>query len=415
MMAGDAGGNRALPFSGDDPPVSGGLPLAGVRVLDLSRVLAGPYCTMLLADLGADVIKVERPGAGDETRSWGPPFVGDEASYYLAVNRGKRSVALDLADPRVATVLRRLVASSDIVVENFRAGVADRLGVGYEALRAVRADLIYCSITGFGSAREPLGRPGYDFIVQAESGLMSITGDPKGPPTKVGVAVVDVLCGLHAAAGILAALHERDQTGTGRRLEVSLLDSALASLVNVAQAALVTGAEAGRFGNAHASIVPYEPFETASGWIAVAAPNDSLWRRLCEACERPDLLADSRLATNPGRVEHRDEVVVALAATFRTRAAEDWLARLEARGVPCGIVRGVHEAFEAADAAGDPATMVVEHPTIGELRLVRGAVRLGGGDRVGTAPAHPPILGEHTAEVLAEVGVDPAELSAQGT
>lgn len=424
------------------PEDSGRLPLAGVRVLDLSRVLAGPYCTMVLADLGADVIKIERPGIGDETRSWGPPFVGGEASYYLAVNRGKRSVALDLADPRVGPVLRRLVASSDIVVENFRAGVADRLGVGYEALRAVREDLIYCSITGFGSGREPVGRPGYDFIAQAESGLMSVTGDPDGPPTKVGVAVVDVLCGLHAAAGILAALHERNLTGAGRRLEVSLLDSALASLVNVAQAALVTGAEPGRFGNAHASIVPYQPFETASGWIAVAAANDSLWRRLCAACERPDLLGDARLATNPGRVEHRAELVAALTETFRTRTAEDWLVRLEAQGVPCGIVRGVYEAFEAAAAAGDPATVVVEHPTLGELRLVRGAVRLGDGEGVGAVPAgrparagggaraggappqtppaggpapppaHPPLLGEHTAEVLREVGVDPADLRA---
>jgi crotonobetainyl-CoA:carnitine CoA-transferase CaiB-like acyl-CoA transferase len=387
-------------------------PLAGVRVLDLSRVLAGPYCTMLLADLGADVIKVERPGAGDETRSWGPPFAGGEATYYLAVNRGKRSVALDLADPLARPAVQRLLAGSDVVVENFRAGVADRLGVGYEASRELRADLVYCSITGFGSGREPRGRPGYDFIAQAECGLMSITGDPEGPPAKAGVALVDVLCGVHAAAGILAALRDREQTGTGRRLEVSLLDSGLASLVNVAQAALVTGAEARRYGNAHPSIVPYEPFETASGWIAVAAANDALWRRLCQACDRPDLLADERLATNPGRVEHREEVVRALAETFRARPADDWLADLEAHGVPAGKVRGVHEAFEAAAAAGDPATIAVEHPGIGELQLARSPIRLERGDV--RRPIAPPLLGQHTVEVLGEIGVDPDELIAAG-
>jgi crotonobetainyl-CoA:carnitine CoA-transferase CaiB-like acyl-CoA transferase len=378
-------------------------PLTGVRVLDFSRVLAGPYCTMLLADLGADVIKIERPGEGDETRTWGPPFADGEATYYLSLNRGKRSVAIDLADVRSAPVIERLVASSDAVVENFRAGVAERLGVGYAALSRLRPDIVYCSITGFGSRREPPGRPGYDFVIQAESGLMSITGDRDAPPSKVGVALDDVLCGVHAAVGIVAALGERQRTGAGRRLEVSLLDSGLASLVNVAQAALVTGEEARRYGNAHPSIVPYEPFETASGWIAVAAPNDGLWRRLCEACERADLLADERLATNPGRVEHRDAVVSELGSTFRARTAEEWLARLDQHGVPAGKVRGVREAFEAAAAAGDPATVTVQHPTIGELQLARSPIRLfGTPDRLDP----PPLLGQHTAEVLGELGID---------
>jgi len=384
--------------------------LTGVRVLDLSRVLAGPYCTQLLADLGADVIKVERPGDGDETRSWGPPFAGGVATYYLSLNRGKRSIAIDLADPRARPAIERLVSTADVVIENFRAGVAERLGLGYEALRGLREDLVYCSITGFGSGREPRSRPGYDFIVQAECGLMSITGDPDGPPTKAGVAVVDVLCGLHAAVGILAALTERARTGAGRRLEVSLLDAALASLVNVAQAALATGEEARRYGNAHASIVPYEPYLTASGWIAVAAPNDGLWRRLCEACERPDLLADPRIETNPGRVEHRAALTATLAQTFRTRTAEEWLARLDQVGVPAGKVRGVHEAFEAAAAAGDSATVLVEHPTIGELSLTRSPIRIEG--HPGDAAAAPPLLGQHTVEVLAEIGIDASELLA---
>jgi crotonobetainyl-CoA:carnitine CoA-transferase CaiB-like acyl-CoA transferase len=387
-------------------------PLTGIRVLDLSRVLAGPYCTMVLADLGADVIKLERPGVGDETRTWGPPFAGGEATYYLAVNRGKRSIALDLADPRTRPALERLVSSSDVVVENFRAGVARRLGLDYDALTAIREDLIHCSITGFGSGRNPPDRPGYDFVAQAESGLMSITGSPDGPPTKVGVAVIDVLTGCHAAMGILSALHGQKTTGGGRKLEVSLLDTGLASLINVAQAVLSTGVEARRYENAHQSIVPYEPFETADGWLAVAAANDGLWFALCRALDRPDLAADERYATNPGRVEHRNELVRALGETFRTRAADDWLVSLAKQGVPAGKVRGVREAFEAAAEAGEPATMRLDHPTIGSLELVRSPIRVH--PEPAAPPTPPPLLGQHTVEILRELQVDPEPLLAAG-
>ncbi len=378
-------------------------PLAGVRVLDLSRVLAGPYCTMLLADLGADVIKVERPGAGDETRTWGPPFAEGEATYFLSINRGKRSIELDLGDPARGPALERLLQSADVVIENFRAGGAERLGLDYESVRRLRPDIVYCSITGFGSGRQPPGRPGYDFVVQAECGLMSVTGDPSGPPMKVGVAVVDVLCGLHAAAGILAALRERERTSSGRRIEVSLLESGLAALVNVAQAALSTGVEAERYGSAHPSIVPYEPFEAADGWIAVAAPNDGLWSRLCEAIERPDLAALERFATNPGRVRNREELVRELSSTFRARPAAEWLARLAEHGVPAGKVRGVGEAFAAAAEAGEPATIEVDHPTIGRLPLARSPIRLGRPDE--SSPLPPPLLGQHTEEILRELGL----------
>ncbi len=408
----------SLPQEGPSAPAGGarsdaaGAPLAGIRVLDLSRVLAGPYCTMVLADLGAEVVKVERPGTGDETRTWGPPFVGGEATYHLSINRGKRSVALDLADPRAAPVVARLVQSSEVLIHNFRFGVADRLGLDYDAVRRLREDVVYCSITGFGSARRPEGRAGYDFVVQAESGLMSITGDPAGVPMKVGVAVVDVLTGLHAAAGILAALRDRERSRAGRRIEVSLLDSGLASLVNVAQAALSTGQEAARYGNAHPSIVPYEPFPAADGWIAVAAPNDGLWRALCSALDRPELIDDERFAGNPGRVAHRIELVAELSNSFRSRSAEEWLRRLDAAGVPAGKVRGVRDAFDAAGAAGDPATIVVDHASLGPLELTRSPIRLT--PTPPTRPLAPPLLGQHTREVLGELGFDADALIESG-
>ena len=265
---------------------------------------------MVLADLGADVVKVERPGVGDETRTWGPPFVEGESAYFLAVNRGKRSIELDLSSEPGRAAFMRLAARADVVVENFRAGGAEALEVGYEQVRPVNPRLVYCSITGFGD-REPAGRPGYDFVIQAESGLMSITGEPGGAPSKVGVAVVDVLAGLNAAIAILAGLRRRDRTGKGEHVEVSLLDSALSGLVNVAQNVLVTGEEAGRYGNTHRSVAPYQPLRAKGGLVAIAAANDGLFEKLCGALERNDLLGDPRFATNAERVEHRAELAEA--------------------------------------------------------------------------------------------------------
>jgi crotonobetainyl-CoA:carnitine CoA-transferase CaiB-like acyl-CoA transferase len=374
-------------------------------VIDLSRVLAGPYCTMVLADLGAEVIKVERPGSGDETRSWGPPFAGGEAAYYLSVNRGKRSCAIDLSHEEGRALALELCAGADAVIENFKVGGADRLGVGYEQVRERNPAVVYCSITGFGSRREPPGRPGYDFVAQAESGLMSITGPAEGPPFKAGVALVDVLAGLHAAVAIAAGI----RAGTGARIEVPLLDAGLAGLVNVAQNALVTGRAPQRHGNAHPNIVPYQDFETASGRMAVAAANDGLFGAMCGVLGREELARDERFATNPARVANRAELIPLLAERLRERPAEDWVAALDAAGVPVGKVRSVPEALASAAAAGRPATTSVEHPTAGALELVASPI-WGPTD---SAPATaPPLLGEHTEVVLRELGRTDEEISA---
>jgi crotonobetainyl-CoA:carnitine CoA-transferase CaiB-like acyl-CoA transferase len=377
-------------------------PLHGVRVVDLSRVLAGPYCTMVLADLGADVVKVERPEGGDETRAWGPPFAGGESAYYLSANRGKRSCAIDLSQREGRELALELCAGASAVVENFKSGGAERLGLGYEHVRERSPAVVYCSITGFGSDRTPRGRPGYDFIAQAESGLMSVTGPEDGAPSKVGVALVDVLAGLHAAVAVAAAL----RAGEGARIEVPLLDSGLAGLVNVAQGALVTGRAPERHGNAHPNIVPYQDFDTASGRIAVAAGNDGLFRALCGAIGRDDLAADERFRTNADRVERRSELIPELQATFAGDDAESWLQALDDAGVPAGKVRTVPEALAAAAEAGRPATVEVAHPTAGELSLVASPIWSPSGDE----PSPPPLLGEHTAEVLEELGRSPSEV-----
>jgi len=384
-------------------------PLDGIRVVDFSRVLAGPYCTMMLADLGADVVKVERPGEGDETRSWGPPFAGGEAAYFLAVNRSKRSIAVDLKQPEGRALALHLCAQADVVLENFRPGTAERLGLDATAVQNRNPRVVYCSITGFGR-RGSRDRPGYDFVVQAESGLMAVTGDPDGPPMKAGVALVDVVTGLHAAVAIVAALRARDATGTGERIEVSLLDSAFSALVNVAQNALVTGEEPGRFGNAHPSIAPYQPFRASDGWVAVAAANDGLFARLCRVLGRAELADDERFRTNEARVRNRAELLPLLEHDFASRSADAWVAALDEAGVPAGKIRGVLEGLRAAE----PATIRVTHPTAGTLELVAPPFELAAEP---PTPTPPPLLGEHTREVLAELGLRAeliAELEARG-
>jgi crotonobetainyl-CoA:carnitine CoA-transferase CaiB-like acyl-CoA transferase len=368
-------------------------PLAGLVVADFSRVLAGPFATMLLGDLGADVVKVEHPGGGDETRAWGPPYLGEASTYYLAVNRNKRSVALDLKSGPGREAARALAGRADVLVENFKAGTLERLGLGFDEVARDNPGLVWCSISGFGrGAGAEL--PGYDFLVQAMSGLMSITGPAGGEPTKVGVALVDVLTGLYAFGGVLAALHERERTGRGQRVEVSLLASALASLVNQASSFLCTGGVPRAMGNRHPSITPYETLATADRPLVVAVGNDGQFGRLCRVLGLPGLAVDPRFASNADRVANRDALAALLEEALAARGAGDWVAALAEAGVPCGLVNDVGEAFALAERLGlDPVA------DAGGVPVVADPIRLS------ASPASyrlaPPALGEHTAEVLA--------------
>ncbi|GGU94891.1 CoA transferase [Streptomyces litmocidini] len=378
------------------PPTGGAL--SGIVVADFGRVLAGPYMTMLLADLGADVIKIERPGSGDDTRAWGPPFAAGEATYFLGVNRNKRSVSLDLTDPEDLAAARAIVDRADVLVENFRPGTMEKLGLGYEELRAGNPGLVYCSVTGFGTA-EGARLPGYDLLVQAMGGLMSVTGEPDGRGTKAGVALVDVVTGLHAGLGVLAALRHRERTGEGQRVEVSLLGSLLSALTNQAAAHLGAGVVPRAMGNRHPSIAPYEVFEARDRPLVLAVGNDRQFGALCERLGLPELAGDPRFATNTARVAHREELVEALAGPLGTRTADAWFEELTAAGVPCGPINDLAAAFDLADrlglaprvpeAAAGPGQ--VAHPV--RLDVTPPSYR-----------AAPPRLGEHTDDVLAELG-----------
>ena len=376
-------------------------PLSGIRVADFTRVLAGPLATMLLADLGADVIKVERPGTGDDTRTWGPPFVDVDAAYFLSLNRNKRSVALDLQTAEGAEAARRLALSADVVVENFRPGLMAHFGLDHPTLASERPDLVYCSLVAFGEEGESAARPGYDIIVQALSGLMSFTGQPGGEPTKVGVALLDVICGLYAANGILAALLERERTGRGRRIVVSLYGSSLAAMVNQAANYLLGGLVPGPLGNQHPNIVPYQLFEAADRPFILAAGNDRMFERTCEVLGRPDLPADERFATNEARVHNRDTLIPVLAEAFRVRTAAEWLGALETAGVPSSPVLRMDEVFATPEGAG--MVQEVLDPVRGTLRLVADPIRLDGA--LPPVRRSPPHLGEHTEEILRELGL----------
>ncbi|HEX8518011.1 MAG TPA: CoA transferase [Pseudonocardia sp.] len=383
--------------------------LDGIVVADFGRVLAAPYATMLLGDLGAEVVKVERPGSGDDTRAWGPPFAPDgTATYFQSVNRNKRSLAADLADPADRPALLALVRRADVLVENFRPGALDRHGLGWEQVHALNPRLVYCSVTGFGAGKGA-ALPGYDLLAQAVGGLMSVTGPEPGQPVKAGVAVVDVLTGLHATVGILAALRARDRTGVGQRVEVNLLSCLLSSLVNQAAGYTAAGVVPGILGNRHPSITPYEVYPTADRPLAVAVGNDRQFAAFCTGLGRPELADDPRFATNPDRVAHREALAGIVTSAMARRTADAWFATLSALGVPCGPVNDVAEAFDLAAELGLEARVTVGDGSGDDgdaVDLVANPIGLSA-----TPPAYrrrPPRTGEHTAELRAWLG-DPAD------
>ena len=384
-------------------------PLSGLRVLDLTRVLAGPFCSMILGDMGAEVIKIEEPGKGDDTRSW-PPFLGGEATYFLSVNRNKQSLTLNLKAPEGRELLKRLVKKSDVVLENFRTGTMERLGLGYVTLKKVNPRLVYCAISGFGESGPEAARAGYDLIVQAESGLMDITGFEDGPPVKVGTSIADLVAGMSAAHGITLALLARTRTKKGQKVEISMLDAMAALLTYQAGIYFGTGAKPSRRGNKHPSIVPYEVFKAADAYLTLGVANNSLWERCCTAMERPDLVKDSRYAREADRVQNRATLVPLLNDVLGGRTADEWLKRFEAVGVPAGRIRTVAEVCESEHLKARGMIVTLPHPKAGNLRVLGVPVRLHA--TPGKAATAPPLLGQHTERVLRTVlGVGKGEVA----
>ena len=386
--------------------------LGHIRVLDLSRVLAGPWCSQNLADLGADVIKIERPGSGDDTRAWGPPYAKDaqgnntsEAAYYLSANRGKRSVTVDIASAEGQALVRELARHSDVVLENFKVGHLKRYGLDYASLKAIKPDLVYCSITGFGQDGPYAHRAGYDFLIQGMGGLMSVTGErdelPGGGPQKAGVALTDLMTGMYATIAVLAALTHRDRTGEGQYIDMALLDTQVAMLANVGSNYLNSGKPPKRWGNAHANIVPYQTFACMDGHIIVASGNDGQYQKFVEAGGRPELAHDPRFATNPLRVQNRDVLVPLLAEMVATRRRDEWIAMLEEVGVPCGPINDVGEVFANEQVRAREMAIELPHPSAGKVTLVRSPMKMSA--TPATSAKAPPLLGEHTDEVLRDV------------
>ena len=386
--------------------------LSGITVLDLSRILAGPWATQVLGDLGADIIKVERPGSGDDTRGWGPPFLRDadsganaDAAYYLCANRNKRSVTIDFTTPEGRGIVLDLARRADVLIENFKVGGLAAYGLDYESLKQINPRLIYCSITGFGQSGPYAARPGYDFLVQAMGGLMSVTGvkdgEPGAGPQKAGVALTDILTGLYASIGILAALRHRDRTGEGQRIDLALLDVQVACLANQAMNYLVSGVAPGRLGNAHPNIVPYQDFPTSDGYMIIAVGNDAQFTRLCGELELPELAQDPRFARNQDRVAHRQTLTLQLCAATRKRPTAHWVDRLESAGVPCGPINGIDAVFDDPQVRAREMQIAMPRAAAGSVPLVASPLKLS--ESPASYRLTPPALGAHTREVLADL------------
>ena len=392
-------------------------PLGNLRVLDLSRALAGPFCTMMLGDLGADVIKVERPVRGDESRSWGPPFVGEpnesypgESTYYLAANRSKRSLTVNLKSPEGQEIIKRLAAVSDVLVENFLTGSLDKMGLGYKHLHELNPELVYCSISGYGRTGPYAEKGGYDFIIQAEGGIMGITGPVEGPPFRVGVSIIDLTTGMFASTAILAALRARDITGEGQLVDLSLLESSAAILANVASNYLIGGIEPSRMGNAHFNIAPYEVFRARDRWLTLGALNQRQWENLCAVVDRKQIIADPFFATNQDRVANRESLAEVLNEVFAARDAREWIKELHQVGIPSGVINSIEDVFNHPQAQARDLKIEIDHPTIGEVAFP------GFPYKFSETPAQvhrpPPLLGEHTEEVLVDLlGYSPQEVA----
>lgn len=382
-------------------------PLEDLLVVDLTRALAGPYCTMMLADLGARVIKVESPEGGDDTRGWGPPFVEGESAYFLSVNRNKESVALNLKHPRGREVLHRLLERADVLVENFRPGVMERLGLDYPRLQDRYPHLVYCSISGFGQSGPYREKPAYDLILQGMGGIMGITGEEGGPPVKVGVAVADICAGMFAAFGILAALRVRERTGRGQWVDAALLDGQVAWLTYAAANYFATGENPTRMGSAHPNLCPYQAFKTRDGYLNVAVGSEAIWRRFCEVVD-PSLLEDERFRTNPDRVRHRAQLIPLLEAHFRQRTTREWTRILDAAGVPNGPIYTVEEVFRDPQTLHRQMRVDVDHPRAGRITVTGVPVKFS--ETPGSVRRPPPLLGRHTRAVLQELGYTDEEV-----
>ncbi|MFD1850444.1 CaiB/BaiF CoA transferase family protein [Oceanobacillus bengalensis] len=377
------------------------LALSNIRVLDLSRVLAGPYCTMILGDLGAEVIKVEAPGGSDETRFWGPPFQHDVSAYYLCANRNKKSITVDLKSKEGIKIIKELIQDSDVVINNFKTGTMERLGLSYDTLSKLNPKIVYCSITGFGETGPYKDMPGYDFIIQAMSGLMSITGDETSGPQKVGVAITDILTGLYATIGIQAALLERTQSDIGQKIDISLYDSAVSSLVNVGSNYLMSGAVPKPLGNKHANIVPYQTFKTLDGEMVIAVGNDNQFKNLCRMMEKPEISENSKFRTNPARVKNREQLVPLLQDIFSTKTTAFWQGKCNENNIPCGPIQNIEQVINDPQLQARNMFLEADHPTAGPIKMVGSPIKLS------RTPvklnAHPPDPGEHNKEIFSKL------------